>query len=155
MSIKRTLALLSSLLGCLFRTSVDLSAGPKSKHRTPIRAEAGAGRLKGFGHALIRLRGVIRRVRAPSCEIQFFCSCTKDDFITRVCKLIEKRAVKGPEIECKYQMCLCYRHRILKTNPKPISSSWDKFSFSNYQQNGEKTFVMEHKACLWNRTHPE
>ena len=52
-------------------------------------------------------------------------------------------------------MCLCYRHRILKTNPKAISSSCDKFSFSNYLQNGEKTFIMEHKACLWNRTHPE
>lgn len=30
-----------------------------------------------------------------------------------------------------------------------------QFSFSYNLKNGEKAFIMEYKACLWNRTHPE
>ena len=43
------------------------------------------GELKSFGHAPIRLRGVIRRRDLSLLKIQFF-RTTEDDFIARAAK---------------------------------------------------------------------
>ena len=58
------------------------------------------GELKSFGHAPIRLRGVIRRRDLSLLKIQFF-RTTEDDFIARAAKHSENRAVKGSETKCR------------------------------------------------------
>ena len=112
-------------LNNVFHASWDVCLGQAIRRTqnwtlNPPGEETGAGGDKSFGHAPISLRGVIRRDRASSCEIQFFCS-TKDDFITRAASSVKRGQWKDLKFIADSICVVCTATSIFEPDSKAIS----------------------------------